>query len=99
MSYILDAFNKSEEEKKQHKTPGLNTIHIRSDRQNTGNRKWLWPTIGIALVTINLLFVLWFTTDKSDNNSNPNLANSQISPVPVAAIKPKPQPPRPALPA
>lgn len=96
MSYILDALNKSEEEKKQHKTPGLNTIHIRSDRQHPGNRKWLWPTIGLVLVTINLLFVLWFTTDKSETNNNPNLTNSQISSVAVPSVKPKPQQSRPA---
>ena len=92
MSYILDALNKSEEEKKQHKTPGLNTIHSRSERQHNGNRKWLWPTIGFALITINLLFLLWYTADKGETNNNPNLTNSQISSVPVPSVKPKSRP-------
>ena len=72
MSYILDALNKSEEEKKQHKTPGLNTIHLRSDRNSTGNNRWLWPTVGILLVTINLLFVFWFTSDNTPSATSQN---------------------------
>jgi len=92
MSYILDALNKSEEEKKQHKTPGLNTIHIRSDRRRNGNSKWLWPTIGFFLITINVLFLLWYTADKSETTNNSSLANSQISSVPVPVVQPKPRP-------
>ncbi len=35
MSYILDALNKSEEEKQQHRTPSLNTIHQKPDRKRS----------------------------------------------------------------
>jgi general secretion pathway protein B len=72
MSYILDALNKSEEEKKQHKTPGLNTIHLRSDRNSADNNRWLWPTLGFLLVTINLLFVFWFTSDNTPSATSQN---------------------------
>ena len=41
MSYILDALNKSEEEKKQHRTPGLNTIHQKPAHRN--NQKLCKP--------------------------------------------------------
>ena len=73
MSYILDALNKSEEEKKQHKTPGLNTIHLRSDRNSTGNNRWLWPTVGVLLVSINLLFVFWYTSDNTPSVTRQNI--------------------------
>ena len=97
MSYILDALNKSEEEKKQHKTPGLNTIHIRADRQRSRNSKWLWPAFGLVLVLINLGFVLWFTADKGNTVSNQNITNPhQVRPSPAATTNPKPQQYRPA---
>lgn len=73
MSYILDALNKSEEEKKQHKTPGLNTIHLRSDRNSTGYNRWLWPTVGVLLVTINLLFVFWYTSHNTPSVTRQNI--------------------------
>jgi len=35
MSYILDALNKSEQEKTDTKTPGLNTVHQRVERNDS----------------------------------------------------------------
>ena len=35
MSYILDALNKSEQEKTETKTPGLNTVHQRVERPDS----------------------------------------------------------------
>ncbi len=79
MSYILDALNKSEEEKKQHKTPGLNTIHQTTEGRNTSRQ----PILSIALffLFINLLGLLvWWLffnsapTDKGVHlGSNPPL--------------------------
>ena len=56
MSYILDALNKSEEEKKQHRTPGLNTIHQSSEGRKT--RRGPLLLIGIGLLIINLIALL-----------------------------------------
>ena len=56
MSYILDALNKSEEEKKQHRTPGLNTIHQSSEGRKT--RRGPLLLIGIGLLMINLIALL-----------------------------------------
>ena len=56
MSCILDALNKSEEEKKQHRTPGLNTIHQSSEGRKT--RRGPLLLIGIGLLMINLIAVL-----------------------------------------
>ena len=58
MSYILDALNKSEEEKKQHRTPGLNTIHQKP--ANRGQVKRLWALIAGSVVILNLLgLIVW----------------------------------------
>lgn len=60
MSYILDALNKSEQEKTDTKTPGLNTVHQRIDRPDSkGPQRWLY-FFAIAL-TLNLIALgLWF---------------------------------------
>ncbi|MCH1557397.1 MAG: general secretion pathway protein GspB [Pseudomonadales bacterium] len=59
MSYILDALNKSEEEKKQHRTPGLNTIHQSSEGRKT--RRGPLLLIGIGLLIINLIgLLIWW---------------------------------------
>ena len=59
MSYILDALNKSEEEKKQHRTPGLNTIHQKPNNRTPGKR--LWMIVASAVVILNLLgLIIWF---------------------------------------
>ena len=59
MSYILDALNKSEEEKKQHRTPGLNTIHQKP--ANRSQVKRLWVIVAGSVVILNLLgLIFWF---------------------------------------
>ncbi len=59
MSYILDALNKSEEEKKQHRTPGLNTIHQKSANRSQVRRLWL--IVASSVVIINLAgLIIWF---------------------------------------
>ena len=59
MSYILDALNKSEEEKKQHRTPGLNTIHQKPTHRTPIKR--LWAIAASCVVILNLLgLIIWF---------------------------------------
>ena len=58
MSYILDALNKSEEEKKQHRTPGLNTIHQKP--ANRSQVKRLWVIVAGSVVILNLLGLIFY---------------------------------------
>ena len=60
MSYILDALNKSEEEKKQHRTPGLNTIHQKPGNRNQGKIP-LWALVVGGVVFVGFLgLIVWF---------------------------------------
>ena len=81
MSYILDALNKSEQEKTDTKTPGLNTVHQRVERNDSrGPQRWLY-FFAIAL-TLNLLALgLWFAF----TNSSPEI-DSVNQPPPRAAL-------------
>jgi len=58
MSYILDALNKSEEEKKAYRTPSLNTIHQRPGRSNRGGVPWTIVISALILITLVAL-VTW----------------------------------------
>ena len=81
MSYILDALNKSEQEKTDTKTPGLNTVHQRVERNDSrGPQRWLY-FFAIAL-TLNLLALgLWFAF----TNSSPEI-DSVNQPPPRTAL-------------
>ncbi|MGB1190240.1 MAG: general secretion pathway protein GspB [Pseudomonadales bacterium] len=59
MSYILDALNKSEEEKKQHRTPGLNTIHQSSESRKTRRGPLLWVVLGLIALNLTALLIWW----------------------------------------
>jgi len=65
MSYILDALNKSEQEKTDTKTPGLNTVHQRTESSDVRSpQRWLY-FFAIAL-TLNLMALgLWFAFTSS----------------------------------
>jgi general secretion pathway protein B len=81
MSYILDALNKSEQEKTDTKTPGLNTVHQRVERNDSrGPQRWQY-FLAIAL-TLNLLALgLWFAF----MNSSPEI-DSVNQPPPRTAL-------------
>lgn len=73
MSYILDALNKSEEEKKQHRTPGLNTIHQKP--VNPTQVKRLWVIVAGSVVTLNIIgLIVWLVfLDESPKPTDPKV--------------------------
>ena len=84
MSYILDALNKSEEEKQQHRTPSLNTIHQKPNRKRTQNRSW--TAILSLLILMNLVGLMIWLFFFSGSSSRPTLSRIQpdISSSPVS---------------
>ncbi len=62
MSYILDALNKSERERTENKTPGLNTMHQRADRQETKTpQRWLIVFTLILSLNLVVLAIRYFS--------------------------------------
>ena len=84
MSYILDALNKSEEEKQQHRTPSLNTIHQKPNRKRTQNRSW--TAILSLLILMNLVGLMIWLFFFSGSSSRPTLSRTQpdVSSSPVS---------------
>jgi len=63
MSYILDALNKSERERTENKTPGLNTLHQRADRQETKTPQ-RWLIVFTFILSLNLVVLaIWYFSD------------------------------------
>ena len=84
MSYILDALNKSEEEKQQHRTPSLNTIHQKPSKKRTQNRSW--TAILSLLILMNLVGLMIWLFFFSGSSSRPTLSRTQpdVSSSPVS---------------
>jgi len=62
MSYILDALNKSEQEKTETKTPGLNTVHQRVERSDSRTPQ-RWQIIVGVILTLNVAaLAAWYFT-------------------------------------
>ena len=62
MSYILDALNKSEQEKTETKTPGLNTVHQRVERPDSRTPQ-RWQIIVGVILTLNVAaLAAWYFT-------------------------------------
>lgn len=74
MSYILDALNKSDQDRKKQLAPDLATVH-RRHRESTGSRnRWLWS---LALITaINLAALAYWQYHQQPGTG--------IDPVPVS---------------
>ena len=86
MSYILDALNKSEEEKQQHQTPSLNTIHQKPDRKRSQGPSW--TAILSLLILMNLVGLMIWLFFFSGSSSPPKLSRSQpdVSSSPVSTV-------------
>ena len=84
MSYILDALNKSEEEKQQHRTPSLNTIHQKPDRKRSQGPSW--TAILSLLILMNLVGLMIWLFFFSGSSSRPTLSRTQpdVSSSPVS---------------
>jgi len=59
MSYILDALNKSEQERRTQKTPDLSSIHRALPARNVNSKRW-YIGIGLVLVSINIAGLAWW---------------------------------------
>ena len=74
MSYILDALNKSERERTENKTPGLNTLHQRADRQETKTPQ-RWLVVLTFILSLNLVVLaIWYFTDPISPEHQRNVA-------------------------
>lgn len=81
MSYILDALNKSEQEKHAGKTPDLATMHRRSAAHE---QPFPWLLVVLAVVALNIAAFGWFLW----NQSLPSPTNP-----PVTETRPPASPP------
>ena len=66
MSYILDALDKSEQERRLKKTPDLNSIHRQPTARTSTSR---WPVILAILVSINSAGFWYWSTSRAQPNA------------------------------
>ena len=86
MSYILDALNKSEEEKQQRRTPSLNTIHQKPNKKRSQNR--YRTAILSLLILMNLVgLIIWlFFFSGSSSRSTLSRTQPDVSSSPVSTV-------------
>jgi len=85
MSYILDALNKADKERKQSETPASKTI-IAVEPTAQPNTAWL-----MALLVIGLLIILWFVFQPKETVKTVAPTVATIAPM-QTRLKPKPKP-------
>ncbi len=89
MSLILDALNKSEQDRpEQETTPGLQTIHHTAPQEQ---RRWLWMAWPVATVIFaSLALGLWMgrAPDAPRPQPAPVVSTPVIAPVPVPLAEP-----------
>ncbi|MEX0943474.1 MAG: general secretion pathway protein GspB [Pseudomonadales bacterium] len=62
MSYILDALNKSEQDRKNEGSPRIDTVHRRLDTSPGSTRSWLIPLTVIAVLNAGFI-AFWMMRD------------------------------------
>ena len=87
MSYILDALNKSEEEKQQRRTPSLNTIHQKPNKKRSQNRyRTAILSLLILMNLVGLIIWLFFFSGSSSRSTlsrtQPDVSSSPVSTAP-----------------
>ncbi len=88
MSYILDALNKADKERKQSVIPASETIATHAPATQS-NMTWF-----VALIIFAFIILLWFVF-QSQETVKPVIATTPSTPTPTP-IKPKPIPSKPA---
>jgi general secretion pathway protein B len=61
MSYILDALNKSEQERRSQDTPNLDTVHRVLHAGKTGSTPWV-PILVVLVILNTLIAIYWYTS-------------------------------------
>ncbi|HIG42799.1 MAG: general secretion pathway protein GspB [bacterium] len=78
MSYILDALNKSEQERQSKTTPDLSSVHRRPPTKASPSR-WLLTLIVLAVVNTMGLWLFWVNQDSTTIVSSENTASAADS--------------------
>tara|TARA_R110002072_G_scaffold89232_3_gene199837 strand:- start:15488 stop:16135 length:648 start_codon:yes stop_codon:yes gene_type:complete len=85
MSYILEALNKSEQERRGSQTPDLNTIHRPPPTKSATSKPWLAVVLVIGLLN-GIALIYWLSSNKS---TQPVVTGSEPRPAPTQQIQPK----------
>jgi len=82
MSYILDALNKSEQERReQDNVPSLQAIHDDKSNAHPQSNNFPWMPIAVGLVLLGLLLAIVILSILRNNDATP-----QHSPAPISSI-------------
>jgi len=82
MSYILDALNKSEQERReQDNVPSLQAIHDDKSNAHPQSHNFPWVPIAVGLVLLGLLLAIVMLSILRNNDATP-----QHSPAPISSI-------------
>lgn len=73
MSYILDALNKSEQERQSRTTPDLSSVHRRPPAKPSSSR-WLLTLVVLTVVNTMGLWLFWINQDSTTIVSSENTA-------------------------
>ncbi len=78
MSYILDALNKSEQERRNRQTPGLDSRH--SAPVTALQSRSIWLLLLVMLVVINGSFVYWLISEPTESKTATTIAEQAQEP-------------------
>ncbi|MFT5011738.1 MAG: general secretion pathway protein B [Planctomycetaceae bacterium] len=87
MSYILEALNKSEQERRGSQTPDLNTVHRPPPAKTATSKPWLGLVLVIILLNA-LAVIYWLSRKPSPEPSADNSVATQPANTNTAQAKP-----------
>lgn len=85
MSYILDALNKSEQQRERQQPPRLTSFHHK--REPVKSRAWRWIVVLIVLALLNSLFLWYWMRTSTPEPQTPPVLRESVTPS-VAAPEP-----------
>ena len=86
MSYILDALNKSEQERReQDNVPSLQAIHDNKSNGHQQSSNFRWVPIAVIVVLVSLLLVIVMLNSARNSDGAPQYSPAAISPFKQAA--------------
>lgn len=91
MSYILEALNKSEQERRGNQTPDLSTIHRPPPGQTARSTPWLAIVLVFALLN-GIALTYWFTSNAAPDSAAPTSETAATAVAETAASQPQPIP-------